>query len=73
MQYLIRRWACPACRRYNATEVTLEGTVKCDHCATVRKIQPSAARGYETPDQLSAFIRADAQTQQGEWMDYDSG
>jgi hypothetical protein len=73
VQYLIRRWACPTCRRSNATEVTLDGTVKCDHCAAVRQIQPSAAVGDETPDQLSEFIRADAQTQQGEWVDYEPG
>jgi hypothetical protein len=47
-----------------ATEIALDGTVKCDYCADVMKIQPSGARGGETRDQLAAFIRADARTRQ---------
>ena len=67
MQYLIRRWNCRNCGRSNATEVALDGTVKCDYCVDVMKIQPSRARGGETPDQLAEFIHADARTRQGDW------
>jgi len=67
MQYVIRKWNCGNCGRANATEIALDGTVKCDSCADVMKIQPSGARGGETRDQLAAFIRADAGTRQGEW------
>ena len=71
MQYLIRMWTCGRCRRSNATEVALDGTVKCDHCVAVMKIQPSGARGDETPVELSAFIQADAQTEQGRWVEFE--
>jgi hypothetical protein len=37
----------------------LDGTAKCDHCAAVTRIQPSQARGGETPAELAAFLRAD--------------
>jgi hypothetical protein len=67
MQYVIRKWNCGNCGRSNATEIALDGTVQCDSCADVMKIQPSGARGGETRDQLAAFIRADARTRQGEW------
>jgi streptogramin lyase len=67
MQYLIRKWNCRNCGLCNATEIALDGSVKCDHCADVMKIQPSRARGGETPDQLSTFIQADALSRQGEW------
>jgi DNA-directed RNA polymerase subunit RPC12/RpoP len=65
MQYVIRKWNCGNCGRSNATEIALDGTVKCDYCAEVMKIQPSGAHGGETRDQLAAFIRADATTRQG--------
>lgn len=67
VQYVIRKWNCENCGRSNATEVALDGTVKCDSCARAAKIQPSRARGGETRDQLAAFIHADAATRQGEW------
>ena len=54
VQYVIRRWNCLVCGRHNATEVSLDGTGKCDHCATVTRIQPSQARGGETPAELAA-------------------
>jgi len=66
MQYLIRKWNCQNCGRSNATEVALDGSAICDHCATVARIQASNARGYETPDQLSAFIPAEVPGRQGE-------
>jgi len=59
VQYVIRRWNCQACSRHNATEVSLDGTAKCDHCAAVTRIQPSQARGGETPAELAAFLRAE--------------
>ena len=59
MQYVIRKWSCRTCGRANATEVALDGSVKCDGCAGVMTIQPSRARGGETSDQLSAFIQVD--------------
>ena len=60
MQYVIRRWNCLVCGRHNATEVSLDGSGKCDHCAAVTRIQPSQARGGETPAELAAFLRADS-------------
>ena len=66
MQYVIRKWNCQKCGRSNATEVALDGSAICDHCATVAKIQASSALGYETLDQLSAFIPADVPSRQGE-------
>jgi hypothetical protein len=66
MQYLIRKWNCLKCARSNATEVALDGSAICDHCASVAKIQASCARGHETPDQLSAFIPADVPGRRGE-------
>lgn len=62
MQYVIRRWNCPACSRHNATEVCVDGTAKCDHCAAVTPIQPSQARGGETSAELAAFLQVDAGT-----------
>jgi hypothetical protein len=59
MQYLMQKWTCSSCGRSNVTEMALNGTAKCDHCAAVVKIQPSRARGGETPEQLAEFIRAD--------------
>ena len=49
MERLIRKWNCRNCGRSNDTEVALDGTVKCEYCVDVRKIQPSRARGGETP------------------------
>ena len=56
-QYLMRKWNCRNCGRSNSTEVALDGSVTCDYCVHVMKIQPSRARGDETSDQLSAFIQ----------------
>ncbi len=67
MQYLMRKWNCRNCRRPNATEVALDRVAKCDHCAVAEKIQPSRARGGETPSQLAEFIQAGALCRQGEW------
>jgi len=66
-QYLIRKWNCKNCGRSNVTEVTFNGMAKCEYCLGLLKIQPSKARGGETSDQLSAFIQADAKSEQGEW------
>ncbi len=66
MQYLMQKWTCRRCGRSNVTEVTLDGKAKCDHCAAAQEIQPSLARGGETPDQLAEFIRADVRRRQPE-------
>jgi hypothetical protein len=66
-QYLIRKWNCKNCSRSNLTEVALNGMAKCEYCLDLMKIQPSRARGGETPDQLSAFIHASPRSLQGEW------
>ncbi len=68
----MRKWNCTSCGRSNATEVALDGSVKCDYCVDVMKIQPSGALGGETPDQLSAFIQADVMSRQGEWASAES-
>ena len=52
MQHVNREWNCRNCGRSNRTEVALDGTVKCEHCNSEMKIQPSRARGGETPGQL---------------------
>jgi len=57
MQYINREWNCRNCGRSNRTEVALDGTVKCEHCAAVNKIQPSRERGGETPGQLPKFTQ----------------
>ena len=62
MQYLMRKWNCRNCGRSNATEVALDGSVTCDYCVAVMKIQPSQARGGETSRELSAFIRVEAKS-----------
>jgi transcription elongation factor Elf1 len=67
MQYLMRKWNCTNCNLSNLTEVALDGTALCEYCVVKVQIQPSRARGGETPDQLSAFIQANAGSQQGEW------
>jgi hypothetical protein len=69
LQYLIKKWNCTSCGRFNATEVALDGSATCDHCVAVMKIQASGARGRETPDQLSAFIQANVRSRQGEWAE----
>jgi hypothetical protein len=43
----------------------LDGSGKCDHCAAVTRIQPSQARGGETPAELAAFLRADSGARAG--------
>jgi hypothetical protein len=53
MQHVNREWNCRNCGRSNRTEVALDGTVKCDHCLSAMKIQPSRARGGETPGRSS--------------------
>lgn len=67
LQYLIRKWHCGSCGKSNATEVAIDGSVTCDHCAAVTQIQPSQAKPGETPKRRAAFIQADARTRQGEW------
>ncbi len=54
MQNVLRTWHCRNCGRTNETEIALDGTVKCEFCASVTRIQPSRVRGLETPSQLSA-------------------
>jgi hypothetical protein len=48
----LRHWHCRNCGRTNHTEVALDGHVKCETCHWVMRIQPSRARGGETPGQL---------------------
>jgi hypothetical protein len=52
-QHVNREWNCRNCGRSNRTEVALNGTVKCEHCLSEMKIQPSRARGGETPGRPS--------------------
>jgi DNA-directed RNA polymerase subunit RPC12/RpoP len=40
-----RNWKCRNCGRANRTEVGLDGTAKCEHCAYVMSIQPSRLKG----------------------------
>ena len=51
MQHVNREWNCRNCGRSNRTEVAMNGTVTCEHCASEMRIQPSRARGGETPGQ----------------------
>jgi DNA-directed RNA polymerase subunit RPC12/RpoP len=53
MQNVLRTWHCRNCGRTNETEIALDGKVKCEFCASVTRIQPSRARGLESPGQLS--------------------
>jgi hypothetical protein len=55
MEAANRNWTCRNCGRSNKTPVELDGTVKCEFCANVMRIQPSRSRGGETPGQLSRF------------------
>jgi len=59
MQHVNREWNCRNCGRSNRSEVALNGTVKCEHCASEMRIQPSRARGGETPGQPT---RSEART-----------
>jgi DNA-directed RNA polymerase subunit RPC12/RpoP len=52
-QHVNREWNCRNCGRSNRTELALDGTVKCEHCLSEMKIQPSRARGGETPGRPS--------------------
>jgi DNA-directed RNA polymerase subunit RPC12/RpoP len=56
MLYVNREWNCRNCGRSNRSEVAPDGTVKCEYCARVMKIQPSRARGGEVPNQYSRFV-----------------
>jgi len=58
MPSLRRPWQCRNCGRSNRTEVFADGTVRCEHCSNVMRIQPSAARGGETAAQLSRGMSA---------------
>ncbi|HYV42363.1 MAG TPA: hypothetical protein VEO02_11295 [Thermoanaerobaculia bacterium] len=49
MLYVNREWNCRNCGRSNRSEVASDGTVKCEYCARVMKIQPSRARDGEIP------------------------
>jgi hypothetical protein len=60
MKYALRTWTCRNCGRSNKTAVALDGTVKCDHCEDVMRIQPSRSRGGETPGQLYRLARPSA-------------
>jgi len=57
MAVALRIWNCRNCGRANKTELALDGTVKCEFCTDVMWIQPSKARGGETPGQRSRFVR----------------
>ena len=44
-----RKWKCRNCGRSNMTSVSLDGTVKCDHCSDLTSIQPSRVPGKLPP------------------------
>jgi DNA-directed RNA polymerase subunit RPC12/RpoP len=62
MENVLRAWNCRGCGRSNNTNIEPDGTVKCEYCSDVKRIQPSRIRGGETPLQVSRFStrRADA-------------
>jgi len=45
MDKSLRPWKCRNCGRANSTEVSLDGTAKCEHCSDRMLIQPSRLRG----------------------------
>ena len=49
---LLRPWTCRYCGRSNKTEIAEDGTVCCETCGKVMRIQPSRTRGGEAPGQL---------------------
>jgi translation initiation factor 2 beta subunit (eIF-2beta)/eIF-5 len=56
MGYVLRFWKCRKCDRPNKTFITPNGTVKCEACADVIRIEPIPARMIETagqPDRLA--------------------
>jgi rubredoxin len=53
MKDVVRNWHCRNCGRSNATVIELDGTVKCDFCHWVMRIQPSRERGGETAGQMA--------------------
>jgi len=55
MQYVIRNWNCRNCGRSNKTEMAQDGTVKCEFCSDVLRIQPARSRAGQTPTQGSRF------------------
>lgn len=57
MKYVLRTWNCRNCGRANKTLVEMDGTVKCEHCTDTMRIQPSRARGGETPGQMYKLAR----------------
>ncbi len=63
-QHVNREWNCRNCGRSNRTEVAMNGTVQCEHCMSEMKIQPSRARGGETPGQPTRPRSAAQDTQE---------
>ena len=61
MRHALRKWTCRNCGRSNETTIEMDGSAKCEHCAHVMKIQPSAHRGGETAAQISRFSRSTAE------------
>jgi hypothetical protein len=61
MSSVTRAWNCRNCGRSNNSAVELDGTVTCEFCRRVTRIQPSRHRGGETAGQLS---RTPQRTQQ---------
>jgi hypothetical protein len=57
VKYVMRNWNCRNCGKANKTEVAMDGTVKCDFCTDVMRIQPSRFRGGEAPGQLPGSLR----------------
>jgi hypothetical protein len=55
MENQLRSWNCRGCGRSNNTTIEPDGTVTCEFCSAVKKIQPSRIRGGETPAQVSRF------------------
>jgi hypothetical protein len=44
MSSILRTWKCRHCGRANSTEIGLEGTGTCTHCAAATQVQPSRIR-----------------------------
>jgi DNA-directed RNA polymerase subunit RPC12/RpoP len=44
VKYALRNWKCWNCGRANSTEIALDGTANCPHCAYRMLLQPSRIR-----------------------------
>ncbi len=54
MKYVLRFWTCGKCRQPNKTGVSLNGTVTCEHCTSVTRIQTFRNTGWDaSPNRLA--------------------